>query len=508
VSATPAAYAALLERAAELADLRGIGALLWWDQSTKMPDAGARSRAQQVETLERITHHKATDPEIGRLLDELEPWAGSLDPDSIEARALNAVRRDFEKAVRVPDDLAAEMAGAAALGEQAWMRARAAGEFRLFRDALARQVELRHRYTILFPEAEHPYDVLLDDYEPEATLAEIRPLFTELREGLLPLVAQARGDGDGPAEALPGAIPAASQEAFMVELLRAHGYDPRAWRLDATVHPFAMSIGVGDTRLTTAYLATGLDMAFWSCLHEYGHGLYESGIDTALRRHPLGSTVSLGVHESQSRMWENAIGRSRPFCEWVTPRLATAFPDYFDDLAPDRLFRDATRVRPSLIRIHADETTYNLHIVLRLDLEVRLFGGDLRVDELPEAWDAGMHELLGVEVPDVSHGVLQDVHWGAGLMGYFPTYALGNLMSAQFWATLRRELGDVDGMLAQGDTAELREWLRERIHRHGRTFPARELLRRVTGEELQVQPFLRYLRQKLADAGHLGAGAA
>jgi carboxypeptidase Taq len=296
-----------------------------------------------------------------------------------------------------------------------------------------------------------------------------------------------------------------AQRALVTGVLEAHGFDRESWRLDPTLHPFAQSLGVGDTRITTHYDPTTLDMALYSSLHEFGHGLYEAGIDPALARTPLGETISLGVHESQSRLWENVVGRSREFCGWVAPRLASAFPEQLGGLTGDALFRDVTRVRPSLVRIHADEATYNLHVVLRTDLETRLFSGGLSVDDLPGAWDAGMHELLGVEVPDAAHGVLQDIHWGAGLMGYFPTYAIGNLMCAQFWEAARRELPGVEAGIAGGDTAALREWLRDRIHRHGRTFAPRELLARVTGEPLSVEPFLRYLREKLTDAGHLPA---
>ncbi len=506
--AQPPEYAALLERAGELTDLRRLGSLLVWDQGTMMPASGSESRAHQFATLERVSHARLTDPELGGLLDALRPWAQELSDDAIERRAVDAMRRDHDKAVRVPADLAADMAHAGAVGEHAWMEARAANDFSKFRDALARQVELRRRYSACFPEAAHPYDVLLDDYEPGLTIADVRTVFSALRDGLVPLVAAARAGDDGGAGALAGHFPADRQRVLVTELLEAHGFDAASWRLDPTIHPFALSLGVGDTRLTTHYDESALEMAVYSSLHEFGHGLYEAGIDPALTRTPLGNTTSLGVHESQSRLWENIIGRSRPFCGWLAPRLVAAFPDQLDGLDGERLFRDTTRVRPSLIRIQADETTYNLHVVLRTDIETRLFSGELEVDALPEAWDAGMHELLGVEVPDAAQGVLQDIHWGVGLMGYFPTYAIGNIMSAQLWTALRRDLPGVDEDLAAGDTSAVREWLRERVHRHGRRYASRELLRRITGEELSVDPLLAYLRDKLADAGHLTADPA
>jgi carboxypeptidase Taq len=504
VSAAPAELAALQERMAELSDLGRIHSMLFWDQNTMMPPNGAAARADHSATLEVISHGKLIDPEIGRLLDALEPWAADEDPDSDAVRLLAAVRRDHEKAVRVPTELAAEISHADALGQQAWQEARAASDFGLFRDALARHIELRHRYVACFEPVAHPYDLLLDDFEPELTTAELRPLFETLRDNLVGLVTDAAGvDGASRNDGVfSGPFEVDDQRRAVMDVLEAVGFDADGWRLDPAPHPFAQSLGPTDIRITTRYDLTDFGVAHFSALHEFGHGLYEAGIAPELARSPLGQPVSLGIHESQSRLWENVVGRSRPFCAWVLPklreRLGPGIPARVDG---DALYRAVNSVQRSLIRVNADETTYNLHIILRFELELALIEGTLAVDDVPAAWDEGMHRLLGIEVPDAAQGVLQDVHWGAGLFGYFPTYTLGNLIAAQLWTRLRQDLPEIEEQLGRGELVPLREWLREHIHRHGRKFPPRELLQRVTGDTLRPEPFLDYLRAKLADAG-------
>jgi carboxypeptidase Taq len=499
---------ALRHYMAELSDLYSISALLFWDQQTMMPPGGAEARADAVGTLARVIHARETSPDLAAMLDALEPWAAEQDPDSDDARLVWWARRDHEKAIRVPEDLAAELSRAKATGQQAWLEARAANDFTRFRDALAGQVALRHRYVACFEGFEHPYDALLDDFEPGLTTAELRPLFAELRDALVPLVAAAgdaaqdRNDG-----AFLGEFDAEAQRIAVLDVLEGLGYDPDCWRLDPTLHPFASGIAAGDVRVTTRYDEQDFAVALYSALHEFGHGLYEAKVDRELLRTTLDDPVSLGVHESQSRMWENMIGRSRPFCAWLLPRLNASLPQAVAGLDTTALYRAVNTVQPSLIRTEADETTYNLHIILRFELELALIEGSLAIDDVPAAWDEGMARLLGIEVPGPIDGVLQDVHWSAGLMGYFPTYTLGNLLGAQLWDRLRDDLPDVDGQMERGEFAPLREWLRENVHRHGRKFPPRELLRRITGEDLRVDPFLRYLREKLADAGVLAAAA-
>ncbi len=505
MSEAPAEFAALRERAAELSDLKGIAGLQLWDQNTMMPPAGAAARAHQVATLERTHHARQTDPELARLLDALEPWAATEDPDGHEARLVARLRRDFEKAARVPTALAAEMSSAAALAQQAWHQARHAVDFALFQPALERQLELCHRYIACFDGSgrfAHPYDVLLDDYEPGLTAAELGPLFDGLREELVPLVADA-SDPTASGGVLPGAFAPAAQRTVLEEVLTALGFDRHGWRLDESVHPFARSMAPSDVRLTTRFEHENLAMAFYSCLHEFGHGLYEAQMDPALYRTTLDEAAGLGVHESQSRLWENLVGRSRAFCEWVHPILARNLGGPFATLDADGVYRAVNQVRPTVIRIEANEAEYNLHVALRFDLELALIEGRLAVADLPGAWEDATQRLLGLEVPGVVEGVLQDIHWGAGMIGYFPTYTLGNLMAAQLWQALAADVPDIDERIAAGDFAPLREWLRENVHRHGRKYDPRELLRRATGEELRVERWLAYLQAKLVDIGAL-----
>jgi carboxypeptidase Taq len=301
----------------------------------------------------------------------------------------------------------------------------------------------------------------------------------------------------------PGTHPPPAQRRLLEQILAAVGYDREHWRLDESVHPFARSMAHTDVRLTTRWEADDLGMAFYSCLHEFGHGLYEAQMDPALYRTTLAEAAGLGVHESQSRLWENLVGRSRAFCEWSLPLLRAQLGGPFNALDAEELYRAVNRVELSLIRIEADETTYNLHIALRFELELALLEGRLEVQDLPEAWDAATQRLLGLEVPDVAHGVLQDIHWGSGMIGYFPTYTIGNLMAAQLWRVVAGDLPELDADIAAGRFAPLREWLREHVHRHGRKYAPRELLERATGEQLQVEPWLEYLRGKLVDTGQL-----
>jgi carboxypeptidase Taq len=507
VSGAPAELAELRRRAAELADLSAVAGLAMWDQNVTMPRGAAAARADQMETLERILHDRLTDPDLGRLLDRLEPWAASADPESDDARLVAVLRRDVHKAVRVPTELAAQLSNAAALSHEAWQQARAARDFGVFRPALERVLDLTHRYVACFDgtgEFAHPYDVLLDDYEPGLTTTELRGIFGRLQEELVPLVSAAAALSPEAAPALlPGHQPEPAQRALMDEVLRAVGFDREHWRLDPTIHPFARSMAPTDVRITTRWEPDDLAMAFYSCLHEFGHGLYEAQMLPAHYRTTLSEAASLGVHESQSRLWENLLGRSRPFCEWVLPLLRRHLGEPFTGLDADALYRMVNHVQLSLIRIEADETTYNLHIALRFELELALIEGRLEVEDLPAAWDEATERLLGLQTPDVLHGVLQDIHWGSGMFGYFPTYTLGNLMAAQLWDAMAADLPDREADFAAGRFGPLRDWLFEHIHRHGRKFDSRELLQRATGQTLSVEPWLAYLERKLLDAGLL-----
>jgi carboxypeptidase Taq len=502
-ASVPPELGELREQLAELMDLAGTAALLSWDQNTYMPPGGAEARADQMATLERLWHARLIDPAMARLLDALEPWAASIDPDSDDARLVRIARRDHEKAIRVPEALAVEMAREGTRGYAAWVQARETGDFRRFRDPLARQIELRREYAACFPEAAHPYDVLLDDFEPGMTTAELRPLFEQLVPALKPLVAEAAGDDSAQpmGGVFSGEFEIDAQQRALHAILGALGFDAREWRLDESPHPFAQSPGSGDIRITTRYSRDDLAFSLYSGLHEFGHGLYDANLGPSLRRTPLHECASLGIHESQSRTWENIVGRSRAFCGWLLPQLQSLLPGGFEGVTADELYRGVNAVQRTLIRTEADETTYNLHVALRLDLELALLEDRIEVDDLPAAWAQGMRDLLDVEVPDDAHGVLQDVHWAQGSFGYFATYTLGNLMAAQLWQQVAVDIPDVQERIGAGEFGALRDWLREHVHRHGRKYTQRELLRRATRQELSVEPFLDYLRAKLIDTG-------
>jgi len=488
----------LRERLAEIADLSAAGGLLGWDQQTMMPERAAPQRAEQLGTLGKIVHERFVDDAIGRLLDAAEPLAASDDAPTADAALVRVTRRDWEKARRVPSDLAAELARAGALGHAAWVDARERSDFAAFLPFLRRNVELKLRYVECFEGYDDPYDVLLDDYEEGMTSAEVDALFTELRAGLVPLIAAIAERADAVDDApLHGDFAVERQRELLRRVLGQLGWRADGWRLDEAAHPFATSFGPGDVRLTTRYDRSYVGMALYGAIHEFGHGLYESQIDPALARSPLGEGVSLGVHESQSRLWENIVGRGRPFAGWLHGELSAVFPERFGAVSVEDFHRAVNKVQPSLIRVEADEATYGLHIILRFELERAMIGGAVALEDLPEAWNARMRQYLGVEVPDDAHGVLQDVHWSGGDIGYFATYALGNLIGAQLWERARSALADLDAQLAAGDGSALRGWLGEHVHRFGRTYPPRELVRRATGSAIRVEPFLEYLQGKL-----------
>ena len=496
------ALADLRARLAEVADLRAAATLLDWDQETMMPPAGAEARAEVSATVRRLAHERATDPALGELLERLRDHEASLDPDSDEASLIRVARRRYEKARRVPSELAGEIARAEALGQHAWQAARAASDFEALRPALERNVELAREYAACFPDVAEPYDALLDDYEEQMTGAQVAAVFAKLRDFLVPLVRAIAEDGAPPPE-LRGPFPVERQREVVATVLRHVGWDERRWRIDDSAHPFSASIGAGDVRITTRYDADHLQ-SLLAALHEAGHGLYAQGVAPELRRGPLDGSPSMALDESQSRLWENVVGRSRPFCRFLHGVLAPAFPAAFDGVDADALYRALNVVRPSLIRVEADEVTYALHVILRFELERALIHGELAVADLPEAWNDGMRRLLGVEVPDDAHGVLQDVHWAAGSFGYFPTYALGNVVALQIWERARADLPELDARLERGDCAELGAWLRERLYRHGAKFTPAETIERVTGGPLDPAPLMRYLAGKYGELYRLG----
>ncbi len=488
-----AAFRELQERLAEIADLGRAAGVLGWDQRTMMPSRGGEARAEALATVSRIAHERFVSPDVGRLLERLRPFEESLDYDSDEASLIRVARRDWEKDRRVPAELQAELTRAGSRGQTAWIVARAAGDFGSFLPYLKANLELKRRYIECFEPAEAPYDVLLDDFEPGMKTAEVREVFAVLRPALTEIVASAPAID---ASFLQGDFPVERQEAFAREIVGRLGFEDDSWRLGPTPPPSRSPRRTGAWRLPSRSRGDDLE-SLWSTLHESGHGLYAHGIAASLQRSPLGHAPSLGLNESQSRTWENLVGRSLPFWRCFYPRLRELFPGQLGAVELDAFWRAINRAEPGLIRVDADETTYSLHIILRFELEQELVAGTLAPEDLPEAWNERMREFLGVEVPGDADGVLQDVHWSAGGIGYFPTYALGNVISLQIWEHVRRELPDLDAQLEAGELRGLGEWLRERIYRHGRKFTPKETLERAIGtQELDPQPYLAYLRAK------------
>ncbi len=479
---------------AEVADLVHAESVLDWDSRVSMPHAGAASRAEASATVGRLAHERFVSDEIGHLLEELGGVEPELDPDSDDAALIRVTRREWKRDRRVPGELAGEMRRANGLAVAAWDEAKAASDFAAFAPHLERQLELKQRYIDCFDTADAPYDILLQDYEEGMTTARVAEVFAELKAGLVPLIERLRDEAVDD-DFLAGPFPVAGQKAASARILDTFGFSREGWRLDETPHPFASNPGLGDVRLTTHYVADDLNSLF-STMHEFGHGVYEWGVASELARTPLGTGTSSAVHESQSRTWENLVGRSDGFWRWFYPQLREFFPEALRSVGREAFVRGINRVRPSLIRIDADEVTYGLHIILRFELEQELLAGRLAVAAVPESWNARVSDYLGVDVPDDAHGVLQDMHWGIGLFGYFPTYQLGNVISVQIWERAVAELGDVEEQFAQGEFGVLREWLREHVYRHGRKFPPGELVRRITGSDLDAAPYLRYLREK------------
>jgi carboxypeptidase Taq len=484
----------LKERLIEVSDLAKVARLLSWDQQTMMPPAGTRHRAEQMALVQRLAHEGIADPETGRLLEELRPREESLDPDSDDAALIRLARREHEKAVRVPSSLRAEMAMAAAQARPVWVKAKTESDFASFLPSLERIVDLKLQYVdCLYEGAEERYDVLLDDYEPETTTAEVRTLFEELKPPLVELIAEL-SEREVDDSFLHGDFPREGQRALAHEVIDLFGHRPDSWRLDPTEHPFASGPGRDDIRITTNYHPDSLESLF-STIHEYGHGLYGHQLPQRLERLPTGGPCSLGIHESQSRLWENLVGRSLPFWRLFYPRVQETFPDRLRHVDLERFHTAVNAVKPGSIRIQADEVTYGLHVMLRFELEQDLVEGRVELRDLPQRWNEKMHDYLGVEVPDDGHGVLQDVHWSGGSIGYFSTYLLGTVMSVQIWEAMREDVPELEEHVGRGEFAPLRDWLGEHVHALGRKFSPQETLRRATGSTIQAEPYLEHLRR-------------
>lgn len=492
---------ALLREAATLGSVAG---LLNWDQETYMPPSAAEHRAAQMAMVAGLVHERRTSPRIGELIAACESsGVAKSDPDGAEAANLRCIRRDYDRATRLPTKLVTELAHTASLSQEAWKNAREKSDFSIFLPWLDKMVGLTRRKAECFgvPAGGELYDALLEEYEPGATAKEIDAIFKPLALRLSTLVQELTAKGKRPDDRfLNVSFAPAGQHEMGQFVLKHMGFDFNAGRLDTTTHPFCSGMAPGDTRLTTRYRGERFADALYGTMHEGGHGLYEQGLpktgSSSRWGEPLADSTSLGIHESQSRMWENFVGRSREFWQWLLPHARKFSSGALDGFSPEQAYLAANIVTPSHIRVEADEATYNMHVMLRFELERAIFGGGLKIADLPGEWNSRFKRLLGVDVPDHRRGCLQDVHWSFGLIGYFPTYTLGNLYAAQFWETIRSDIPDLDPKMARGEFADLKSWLNDRIHRHGRRFQAGELCQRVTGRPLSSDPLMRHLEGK------------
>ena len=492
-----AALAELKERLAKLTDLRRTESVLTWDMTVWMPPGGGAGRAAQLATLEEVAHGLSVDERLGELFEELEPYEESLPYDSDDASLIRVARRDWDKIRRVPTDLAGELARVKAQSYEAWVKAREGSDFASFRPWLERMVELRLRYVECFAPYEDSYDVLLDDFEPGMKTSEIRELFEVLEPELSALVAEHATEEED--EFMRGPFSIEGQKALSRELIERFGASWDEFRLDTTVHPYEITFGLNDIRLTTRYAEDDLN-ALFTAMHEGGHGLYEWGVSPTLDRTPLCSGASMALHESQSRLWENVVGRSLPFWRWFYPHVQRTFPAELGPVPLDDFHRAINRVRRTFVRVDADETSYGLHVILRFELEQELMSGRLAVADLPDAWNTRFEELMGVAVPNDALGVLQDSHWSGGSFGYFPTYLLGTVLSVQIWEQARAAIPDLDERMGRGEFGELHAWLRVNVYALGRKLTPAEIVERVVGGPIDPQPYLRYLRGKLEAA--------
>lgn len=497
------AYVTFRQRIQLIRHLSGAESLLGWDQEVCLPPAGAAARADHLAALASVIHEKVCDPGLGDLLDEL---AGApLAPDA--AADVREFKRDRDRAVRLPAALVAEFAAATVHAHADWVVARSRDDWQLFAPHLTRLVDLSRRKAEAIGYAGEPYDALLDEFEPGARARDLAAIFGPLRVALVDLLGRLEARGDGFAMDLAGDYPADRQDAFGREVLAAIGYDFAAGRLDISAHPFTQAMDPGDVRITSRWDDHDVFSGLYACLHEGGHALYEQGLPADRRDVPSGQAASLGIHESQSRLWENHVGRSREFATWVLPRLRQSFGGPFLRADADDLYRAANVVRRSLIRIEADEVTYNLHIILRMEIERALIAGDLAAADVAAHWRELMRRDFGVVPATDAEGALQDIHWSMGAIGYFPTYTLGNLYAAQLWAALRRDLPQADAAIAAGEFAPLLAWLRRNVHQQGRLWTAADLCREATGEPLRVEPYLAYLNEKFGALYGIATGS-
>lgn len=506
MSRTDELYHELTQLLRQAAMLGSCSSVLSWDEQTFMPSGGATFRSEQLGLLAGLTHERATAPRIGELLAALEQSGDLGDPDGDRAVNVREARRSFDRATKLPRRLVEELSRTTTLAQQAWIKAREDSVFAEFLPWLEKMVALKREEAQAIGYGNGvAYDALLDDYEPGMTAAEVQRVFRPLRDELVSLVAAIQQSPRRPkSEILERHYPKTPQMVVAEAASKLIGFDFGRGRIDASAHPFCSGFGPGDCRLTTRYHDHHFPSAFFGVLHESGHGIYEQGLPADSFGLGIGQADSLGIHESQSRMWENFVGRSRAFWTYMYPTAQEAFPGALGQTAFEDFYFAINDVRPSFIRVEADEVTYNLHIMLRFEIEQLLIGGDLKPADVPGAWNEKFSQFFGLTVANDAQGCLQDIHWSAGLFGYFPTYALGNMYAAQFFEAARRDLGNVEADFAEGRFRPLKEWLTDRIHRHGKRYPAGRLVQVVTGSPLSHRPLIAHLRAKFGTLYDLG----
>ncbi len=489
----------LKEKLGEVSDLNRAASVLSWDQQVNMPPMGNEARGQQMATLAKIAQEKFISDEVGRLIEDLKQEFAGADPSSDEAALIRVTARDYEKARRVPPEFIQEIAIVSSKAFEGWMEARGKSDFSIFQPHLERVVELVQRYISFFPPADHPYDTLLDDYEPGMKTSDVISIFDGLRSKqvkLLKAIAKSKQVKDS---FLFQKYNEKKLIDFGVKVVTQFGYDWNRGRQDKAPHPFETTFSVNDVRITTRYEEDNPLATLFSTMHESGHAMYEQGINPAYERTSIGRATSLAVHESQSRMWENVVGRSLPFWEFFYPKLKKVFSSQLDGVGMKNFYKAINKVEPSLIRVNADEATYNLHIMLRLELEIAIVEGKIAIKDLPEIWNAKMKEYLGITPPNDAQGVLQDIHWSYGSIGYFSTYALGNLVSAQLWEKINKDIKGLEGEIRKGKFDSLLGWLRENVHKHGRKYDPQDLVQKITGSKITPEPYVRYLKTKYSE---------
>jgi carboxypeptidase Taq len=480
----------------EILDLGYARSLAEWDAQVNMARGGAEDRGDIVGTLVGLMVQKLNSPETGKLLEEAEKEVAGLDIDNNDARIVRVTRREYDKYAKLPEGWMGKFARLTSVAQNAWEVAKEKSDYEHFKPYLKQIVEMRREYASFFAPYDHVYDPLLNIYEPGLKTADVQAIFSALKPEQVAIVSEIAAHQQVDHSFLLKDYDGQKQWNFGVDVITRFGYDWNRGRQDKAVHPFTISVGMDDVRITTKIEKNWPSASIFGTIHECGHALFEQGISPAFRHSFIASEISMSVHESQSRLWENLVGRSLPFWKFFYPKLQALFPENLENINLDKFYKGINLVEPSLIRIEADEATYNLHIMLRLELEIALMEGSLEVDDLPEAWNAKVKEYLGLTPPNDAQGVLQDVHWSNGYFGYFPTYAMGNLLSAMWWEKIHQEIPDLDSQIEQGKFSELLGWLRKNIHQYGGKYEVQELSQKVVGKGIDPAPYVRYLREK------------